>query len=294
MRTIAVLLYLRRKRAARAIGLAIIAGAIYMMIGNARAADPAAELRLYALDCGHFEVKDAAFFSDTFEYDGMPLAGIVPCFVIKHPKGTLLWDSGMGDWLVQKTNGADEGGTHMSVATTLPEQLKVIGLIPRDITFMAFSHFHFDHTGNANEFPSATWIINKAELAWAESKPGPVVNLDSLSGYKTAKTQMIDGDYDVFGDGRVRILRTPGHTPGHQSLLLKLQSAGTVILSGDLYHTRENRQYERIPTINTDRAATLASMSRIETILKNTKGRIIIQHDQRDFAALPKFPEYLN
>jgi N-acyl homoserine lactone hydrolase len=105
---------------------------------------------------------------------------------------------------------------------------------------------------------------------------------------------MIDGDYDVFGDGRVRILKTPGHTPGHQSLLLKLQVAGTVVLSGDLYHTRENHQYARVPTINTQRADTLASMARIETILKNSKARLIIQHDLRDFAALPKFPEYLN
>ena len=105
----------------------------------------------------------------------------------------------------------------------------MIGLMPSDITLVAFSHFHFDHTGNANEFPAATWIINRAELAWAESEPGPFVNLNTLSAYKIVKNQAIDGDYDVFGDGRVRILKTPGHTPGHQSLLLKLQSAGTVI-----------------------------------------------------------------
>jgi N-acyl homoserine lactone hydrolase len=162
------------------------------------------------------------------------------------------------------------------------------------MTCMALSHLHFDHTGNANEFPTATWIINKAELAWAETKPGPFVNLDSFSSYKTVKTQMIDGDYDVFGDGRVRILKTPGHTPGHQSLLLRLSVAGTVILSGDLYHTRENRRFGRVPTINTERADTVASMARIETILKNTKGRLVIQHDLLDFAALPQFPGYLN
>jgi glyoxylase-like metal-dependent hydrolase (beta-lactamase superfamily II) len=267
---------------------------ISFMLGSARAADSTAEIRLYALDCGHFEVTDAALFSDTFEYDGKPHAGIVPCFVIKHPKGTLLWDTGMGDSLAQKAGGIVQGGIHMSLATTLPEELKAIGLAPADITFMAFSHFHFDHTGNANEFPASTWIINKTELAWAESKPGPLVNLDSFSSYKTVRKQMIDGDYDVFGDGRVRILKTPGHTPGHQSLLLKLQAAGTVVLSGDLYHTRENHQYGRVPTINTQRADTLASMARIQAILKNSKARLIIQHDLRDFAALPKFPEYLD
>jgi N-acyl homoserine lactone hydrolase len=105
---------------------------------------------------------------------------------------------------------------------------------------------------------------------------------------------MIDGDYDVFGDGTVRILAAPGHTPGHQVLELKLQKTGTVILSGDLYHLRTNREFMRVPVINASRADTLASMNRIETIVKNSKARVIVQHDPQDFLALPKLPAYLD
>jgi glyoxylase-like metal-dependent hydrolase (beta-lactamase superfamily II) len=182
----------------------------------------------------------------------------------------------------------------MYVDHKLPDQLKEIGLTPADVTWLAFSHTHFDHTGNANEFPDATWIFNKAELAWAESKPGPFVNLDTFSAYKTAKKQMIDGDYDVFGDGSVMILKTPGHTPGHQSLEVRLKKSGVVVLSGDLWHQRDNYRFRRVPPFNVERADTLASIDRVSTILKNTRGRLVVQHDAGDFKGLPKFPKYLD
>jgi N-acyl homoserine lactone hydrolase len=160
---------------------------------------------------------------------------------------------------------------------------------------VAFSHFHGDHTGNANEFPDSVWIINKTELAAALATPTPFgISPESFSAYKTATTQMIDGDYDVFGDGSVRILKAPGHTAGHQVLELQLQKTGTVILSGDLYHLRADRELTLVPNINVNRADTLASMQRIEKIAKNTKARMVVQHDPQDFKALPKFPAYLD
>lgn len=261
--------------------------------GVANAADEVKELRLYALDCGRIQANDLAMFSDTGEYDGRPGLIVDPCFVIRHPKGVLLWDTGLGDSLAATKGGVDFPLGHMEADATLIDQLKAIGLTPADITFMSFSHTHFDHTGNANEFPGATWILNKAEIAWAESNPSFAVKPETFNGYKTAKTQMIDGDLDVFGDGSVKILRTPGHTPGHQSLQLKLKKSGVVILSGDLVHMRSNYIFRRVPGFNYSRADTLASMDRIHTILKNTHGRLVVQHDPADFAALPKFPKYL-
>ena len=260
------------------------------------AADEIKSLRLYALDCGHVEFKNMGLFSDTGEYEGKPGSAVVPCFVIRHPKGTLVWDTGLGDKLAENKNGVDlPGGFHMSMPVTLAEQLKALGLAPGDVTAVAFSHFHFDHTGNANTFDSSTWIINKAELPWALADPTPFgVDPSTFSGYKTVKTQMIDNDYDVFGDGSVMILKAPGHTPGHQVLELTLKKAGTVILSGDLYHLRDNRKYRRVPTFNYERADTLASIDRIEKILANTKGRLVIQHDPVDFKSLPKLPAYLD
>jgi len=261
----------------------------------AQAADPVPNVRLYTLDCGRATAADMGFRSDTGEYDGKPLTVADPCFVVRHPNGVLLWDTGLDDKMAEAKGGVDGGGGNRFIVTaTLAGQLKALGFAPSDITYVAFSHTHFDHTGNANLFGASTWILNRAELAWADSKPGPFVQPDSYAAYKGAKTQMIDGDYDVFGDRSVRILKAPGHTPGHQVLLLKLGKSGTVVLSGDLYHVRENRAHRRVPEFNTERADTLASMDRVERIVKNTKARFVVQHDPRDFRALPKFPAFLD
>ncbi len=120
------------------------------------------------------------------------------------------------------------------------------------------------------------------------------MDVSTFSGYKTAKTTMIDADYDVFGDGSVRILKTPGHTPGHQVLVLRLARSGSVILAGDLYHLRSDRASRLIPLFNTERADTLASFDRVERIARNTRARLVIQHDPEDFKALPKFPAFLD
>jgi glyoxylase-like metal-dependent hydrolase (beta-lactamase superfamily II) len=252
--------------------------------------------RLYALDCGHAQFSDMRIFSDTGEYDGKPGELAVPCFLIRHPKGDLLWDTGLGDHFAARKQGSDPApGVHMSVATPLLEQLRALQIEPRDIAYLAFSHLHWDHTGNANAFGSATWLMNRSELAAASAMPAPDGVLpETFSAVKSVQVEFIDGDRDVFGDGSVVILRAPGHTPGHQVLSLRLARAGTVILSGDLYHLRASRSFRRVPVENVSRADTLASMIRIETIVKNTHGRLIVQHDPEDFRALPKPPAYLD
>jgi glyoxylase-like metal-dependent hydrolase (beta-lactamase superfamily II) len=259
------------------------------------------DIRLYAIDCGSLTFKDMSMFSDTGHYDGKKNGSLVdPCFLIQHPAGFFLWDTGLGDSLLGHDPPVNEAGVGLHVQKTLVGQLAQIGVKPGDIKVLAFSHFHVDHTGNANLFMAATWLINGEELNWALGKPTPpVVVPESFSAYKNVQTHVISGDYDVFGDGTIRILKTPGHTPGHQVLLLKLPHAGSVLLSGDLYHLASDRPRARdsggqIMTVNTDRAQTLASMNRVESILENTGGRLVVQHDPADFAALPKFPAYLN
>jgi len=266
----------------------------------AAAAKPAAsgaDVRLYTLDCGRLEFKDMGIFADTGEYDGTPGKLTASCYVIRHPKGTLVWDTGLGDKLAEMPQGMDLFGglIHESVPVTLASQLQQIGLAPADITYVAFSHLHGDHAGNANLFSASTWILNAKEIAWATANPPPIgVDPTLFSNYKSAKTQMIDGDYDVFGDGSVKILKAPGHTPGHAVLEVKLKKSGVVILSGDLYHLHENRTFQRVPIFNDNRADTLASINRIEKIVKNTHARFVIQHNVEDVGALPKFPAYLD
>lgn len=254
-------------------------------------APTAAGLRLYALDCGRIHLPDMGMFSDTGEYDGRSGMLVAPCFVIVHPSGTLLWDTGLGDHLAGKGPVTVDGGVVLQVDRSLQSQLQAIGV--KQIDHLGFSHFHFDHTGNANAFRNARWLINRHELDAALNSPDAFVNADDIRPDRHTKQIAVEGDHDVFGDGTVRMLRTPCHTPGHQVLLVRLAESGPVILSGDLYHTRENRRYQRVPAFNASRADTLASMNRIETLARNIGARIVIQHAPQEFAALPQAPGYL-
>jgi len=96
------------------------------------------------------------------------------------------------------------------------------------------------------------------------------------------KVEPVVGDRDVFGDGSVIMLSTPGHTPGHHSLLVKLKETGNVLITGDLAHFRENYEGNGVPTFNTDRAQTIASLDRFKKLAANLRATVIIQHDQRD------------
>lgn len=274
--------------------LALLLMMTWLATSTTQAEPSSSAIRLYALDCGRLVFKDMSMFSDTDEYDGQPGAMADPCFLIQHPLGTLLWDTGLGDKLADQPEGMDYNGVRLYVDKSLQAQLRMLNLKPEDIKYLAFSHFHLDHTGNANLFTHSTWIINQTELAAALSHTPPIgVDASAISVYNQVPTKMIDGDYDVFGDGTVRILKAPGHTPGHQVLLLKLHRAGAILLSGDLYHTHANRKFKRVPRVNTQRADTLASMERIERIIANTHARLVVQHDADDFHALPSFPGYL-
>jgi len=251
------------------------------------------QIKLYAIDCGRIDVSNFAGFSDTGDYDNKSIQLADPCFLIVHPKGTLLWDTGLSDSLVKKPETVDL--YHFTKTTTLEENLKKINLKPEEIKYVSVSHSHFDHMSGLDQFSHSTWILQKKELAYAKTHPNPfVIDASTLTGWKTAHKIMIDGDYDVFSDGTVQILSTPGHTPGHQSLMIKLPQTGVIIISGDEFHQRSSFEPLRVPAFNTSRADTMASADRIKGLMKNKNAHIIVQHDMQDFEELPKFPNYLN
>jgi len=262
----------------------------------ARAEPPVDSLRLYVFDCGRIVFDDLGAFADTGEYDGMPGELSAPCFLIRHPKGDLLWDAGLGDRIAQTPAGVETvPGVRAFVAHPLQAQLAAIGLRAQEVDYLAFSHFHWDHTGNAGLFDAATWLLSRREVQALDAQPTTSrMSLDNLAARARAKVELIDLDRDVFGDGSVRILRANGHTAGHQVLMLRLAKAGTVILSGDLFHTRENFEHGRMPAFNYSRGETLGAIDRVRRILDNTRGRLVIQHDRRDIDALPKAPAYLD
>lgn len=283
----------------RALAITASLLATFLLWGAPRVASAApvapSTVRLYALDCGRIEFSDMSSYADTGEYDGRGASMVAPCYLIAHSRGLLLWDAGLGDALADVEGGIVSPPLHARVEVKLADQLGALGVSVADVTHLAFSHLHLDHTGNAAAFAGSTWIMNKRELAWARSEEGEsLVSLVWLSTYEAAKKLTIDGDHDVFGDGSVRILRMPGHTPGHQVLLLKLARAGHVILAGDLFHTKENEREGRVPVLNTSRADTLASFERLRGLARVKQARVYVQHAPEDFAALPRFPSFLD
>ncbi|MFY2561257.1 N-acyl homoserine lactonase family protein [Corallococcus terminator] len=253
------------------------------------------EVRLYALDCGRIEVHDMGFFADGSRPTGKRGTMSVPCFLVTHPQGALLWETGLDDAIANFPDGVpDPVGPRFHVKTTLGAQLTALGLKPADIRYVAISHLHADHSGNTNAFTASTWLLQRKELAWATATPTPPgVDATKFSAWRDAKVELLDGDRDVFGDGAVRLLSTPGHTPGHQSLQVRLARAGTYILSGDLCHLIENFEWDGVPGFNFSREETLASLTRVKALLKDTHGRFVIQHVPQDLATLPVFPAYL-
>lgn len=264
---------------------------------NGACASPAAspQLRLYALDCGRLEFKDLGPFSDSGEYEGHPGTLMASCFLIRHPKGDLLWEAGLGDTYARDPAGVTLPNYRAVVRKTLESQLEELGLGFADIEYFAFSHGHADHLGNAGKLGTANWIVNSRELDWIQSTPSPPrTNAALIAARDPGKSVVITGDHDVFGDRSVRILSAPGHTPGHQVLLVQLAHSGAVLLSGDLYHTEDNRKEQRMPVFNVSRADTLASMHRIELILRNRPAMLVIQHSVDGFEALPHFPLFMD
>lgn len=262
--------------------------------------EPAApQVQLYTLDCGRIVFDDAAPFSDEQVYDGQRRELIDPCYLIRHPSGDLIWDTGLSEGIADMPNGLTNETPRVvvTVPVKLTAQLAQLSLTPADIEFVSMSHSHFDHSGNGNLFTASTWIVDadeRAHMFRAEARTG--MEYPNYSQLENAQTRLIEGegDHDVFGDGSVTIVQAPGHTPGHTVLLVRLANAGPVLLTGDMYHMAESRERRTVPVFNTDRAQTLASMDKVEALAASTGARVVRQHVQEDFDAFPTFPNALN
>ena len=253
--------------------------------------------RLYAFNCGESTVRDMSRWTPGVNI-GQPGAFSANCYVIRHARGIMVWDSGINDSVAVMTNGFQRNATapHYILKKPFRAQLAAIGVQPDDVTHAAFSHTHGDHVGNANLFAAATVYVQQAEYDVmfapdAATKWGfEVASYDKLDKSKIVK---LTGDHDVFGDGSVIILSTPGHTPGHQSLLVRLPRRGPVILSGDMVHLQDNWNNRRVPSFNYDREQSLKSMEKIAVVIERTHAQLWINHDKAQSDAIPKAPAYI-
>jgi glyoxylase-like metal-dependent hydrolase (beta-lactamase superfamily II) len=270
--------------------LTFLAAALFLAATATPAASPA-PLKLWRLDCGKIQEDDLNLYSDTYAYVGRSKQLTAACYLIKHGETYMLWDTGLStDALGKPLRGP--GATGESLTKSLPEQLEMLGVDPKQIEIVGISHYHFDHTGQAALFPQARLLMGKGDVT-ALRTPGsarakPLAHWLNGAG----KLEEISGDKDVFGDQSVVMLDLPGHTPGHHGLLVKLAKHGYVLLSGDVAHFEENYATNGVPIFNADRAQSLASLDRFKGVAKNLRAIVVIQHEQADISKLPTFPAY--
>ena len=263
---------------------------------EAKTESKAISVKLYALECGRIDMLDLSLFDKGGAYEGRTNKAVDSCYLIRHPKGDLLWDTGLPDALNAVEGGVTNGPFHIEVPRTLSSQLETLGLAPEDIEYLSLSHSHFDHVGNAGTYASSTLLANEAEYAhmFRDEARKDEQSFAAYSALEEAEVIKFTGNYDVFGDGSVTIVDMPGHTPGHTVLKVDLVKSGTILLTGDLYHLHESREKRTIPVFNTDAEETLRSMDKFEALAKKTNARVIIQHSAKDFESLPPLPKYLD
>jgi N-acyl homoserine lactone hydrolase len=276
--------------AAACVAAALAASPAGLAQGRAKAP---ANMRLYIFDCGVIKGLGVELFG--FKKDEVPVRDFfVPCYLVAHPKGTLIWDVGVIADAAFKGDGAPVTEGVSTVTRPLLPQLAALGYTPADITYLGLSHYHSDHTANANAFAGSTWLVRPIERdAMFAEKPAGIIQQGTFSALKTSKsTLLVNDEYDVFGDGTVVIKSAPGHTPGHQVLFLKLKKTGPVLVAGDLYHYPEEQTMNRFPSFEFNKEQSAASRAAIDAFLKKNKAQMWIEHDAATNAKLKKAPEF--
>jgi glyoxylase-like metal-dependent hydrolase (beta-lactamase superfamily II) len=254
---------------------------VFAFAPAASVAQTAPVVTLTRLSCGtDAPPSDVTRFSDTWAFNGLKVQLTYSCYLVRHGDDYMIWDT-----------GNPVGTTATAPKVSLVELLAQLKLTPARVKYVGISHYHGDHTGQVGSFPQSTLLIGKGDwdvLSDPKGNPAAAPFASWITGGSKVEPQA--GDKDVFGDGSVIMLNTPGHTPGHHSLLVRLKETGPVLITGDLSHFHENYDTFGVPTFNTDRAASVASIDRFKKIAANLNASVIIQHDARDVSKLPAFP----
>jgi N-acyl homoserine lactone hydrolase len=296
---------LRRTRVA----VSVVMLALLLMLQSTRDANASSKLpdpvnagvaeKLYRLDCGHSLANDESVWTPG-ENVGRDIEFSSTCWLVKHGNEWLLWDTGVPEATLNDPRGWSTLPKlivyHLDKSVT--SQLAQIGLRPDDIGRVAISHTHGDHIGNVGLFPNSIIVMQRAEYSWIHSPNGSNENVNQLMALARTllgtpkKLQLVDGDTNVFGDGSVTLVSTPGHTPGHQSLLVHLRNSGFILLSGDVAHLEENFEKNIVPSLNTSKAESIASMARVRQLMATYKARLFINHDKSETDKLRLLPAF--
>ena len=218
----------------------------------------------------------------------------VPAFLIDHPKGKVLFDSGMHPGA--GVDAADRLGfaakifdVELAPEENVAARLAALGIDAREIRYLVNSHLHFDHTGGNALLPDAEIVVQKRE--WEAGRTAEMVqrNFYDPKDYDLGhRVLAVDGEHDLFGDGRIVCLPTYGHTPGHQSLRVRLDS-GTIVLASDACYFRRTLEQLHLPSVVFDRETMLASLRALRTMAERGE-RIFYGHDPEFWASVPQAP----
>ena len=255
--------------------------------------------QLFRLDCGRSLANDESVWTPG-QNVGVSIEFSSTCWLIRHGNEWLLWDTGVPEAAFSDPRGWSTLPKLIvyHLDRTLTDQLAEIGLKRDDVARVAISHTHGDHIGNVSLFPNSTILMQRAEYNWIHSPDGPNDNVNQLMALArkllgTPKNlQLIDGNTDVFGDGSVILVSTPGHTPGSQSLLVHLKNSGFIILSGDVVHLEGNFERNIVPALNTDKAQSIASMEKIRQMMARYGATLFINHDKKQTETLKLLPAF--
>lgn len=289
-----LLLMLSRKLFATTLSAALTLAVLAPSASAQAKPKPPKSPRLYIIDNGIIKDPDVTRFR--FKKEEIKVPDFVVCsYLIVHPKGTLLFDAGSIPDANFKPGVTPTTLNRFIANKSLKSQLAEIGYAPKDITYFALSHYHGDHIANSNDFAGSTWIVQKPERDAMFAEDSPIKQqwplIDKL---KNAKAKILDGkDFDVFGDGKVVVKAAYGHTPGHQVIYLNLDKAGPILLSGDLYHYREERFTDKTPVFEFNGPQSLASRTEIEAFLKKSGAQLWIEHDLQLFRTLKISPAFM-
>jgi len=252
-------------------------------------------MRLYALTCGYIRCRKNVFVPDAPREE--IIEGPTPAFVVLHPQGNVLFDTGPHPGVFQDAF-ARWGGLAKAFEPLGDErsgilaQLEAINLKPEDVRYVVNSHLHFDHAGGNQFFPKSTFLVSRKEMEWAKKPENEGKGYFRADWDHPLAYREIEGPFDLYGDGSLVIIPLPGHTPGHQGLLVRLKKDGAMILSGDSVPCEENYLASKIPRNHLDEEQARKTIHRLHDLIGKEKALLIHGHDPAQWEKIKKAPDY--
>ncbi len=253
-------------------------------------------LHIYALCGGYLELDRASMLADL--QPGQPWTVPVSSYLVVHPQGRLLFDTGVHCQTL--TDPVGRMGTERAkririrsqVGDDVVSQLGQLGLQAQEVTHVVNSHLHFDHCGGNEFFPQATFLVQQAEMDAARQPGGVASYSPSMQDFDHAlHYQLVDGEYDVFGDGKVILIPTYGHTPGHQSMLVRLGQGEQMVFTADACYTRENLERDILPRVLWNAEIMAQSLARLRQLRDKQGATLFYGHDPAQWQAMCHIPE---